>query len=739
MLGETVANPGEHVSLLASLLSIPTDGRHAKPAMSAEQQKERTLDVLTALVEHLSRERPLLLVFEDVHWADPTSLELLERFILRAADAKVLAILTFRPVFTPPWTGQSHVSSVTLNRLARRTVAAMVDKVTGGKRLPDELREHIVEKTDGVPLFVEELTKTVVESDLVEERANAYVLTGPLPTLAIPSTLQDSLMARLDRLSTIKGVAQTAAALGREFSHEMLSAVSPLDDAALESALEQLIEAELVFRGGAAQRSYVFKHALVQDAAYESMLKSTRRELHARVAKVLIEKFPHTEPEILAHHFTEAGLGEQAIVHWVRAGRRGLDRSADREAVAHLQKGLAVLESLPRSAELDAQELELQVALFRALTTTQGWGSPDATTSHERVRTLCEETGNSKHLLAVLIGDRIKHWRNAEYRAGVAVAEQIGSLAEEQDDPLQHVVGRLMKSWPQLALGDLTDLRSTAEEVLQCYEPKTQERFAFHYGLDLRAVALALRGYQESLCGFPDRAARSSAEAIAWARELKHAGTLVWALNWAGAQPAAMRGDAQRSGALAGEVMTLPEKRRSPVDLAWAQVFSGWALGKNGHHEAGIALLHEGLGYLVAERVKMLRSVHITLLAELYLDAGQSEKASETLEQACFHVERTEEGIWGAEIDRLRGELLVVEQPGDSDPAAACFEQALSIARQQGAKWLELRAATSLARLRYIEGNRASAHDILAPVYGWFSEGLDTPEMRTAKALLEAC
>ncbi len=735
LLGESSAGD-DAVPLLASLLSIPTGSRYVALATSGEQQKERTLDVLAALLERLSGERPVLLVFEDLHWADPTSLELLERFIERALDTRLLAVLTFRPVFTPPWSGHSHISWVTLNRLARRTVAEMVDKVTGGKPLPEELREHIVEKTDGVPLFVEELTKTVIESDLVEERAGEYVLTGPLPALAIPSTLHDSLMARLDRLSPVKGVAQTAAALGREFSYEMLAVVSALAEDELQAALEQLIEAELVFRGGTAQRNYVFKHALVQDAAYESMLKSTRRELHARIAAVLVKQSPQPEPEILAHHYTEAGLGEQAVSYWVRAGRRALDRSADLEAVAFLRKGLGVLESLTRSAALDTLELELHVALFRALTTTKGWGSPEAGKSHERVRELSQQTGDSKHLLAVLIGDRIRHWRNAEYRAGVAVAKQIEQLAEERDDPLQHVFGRLMAWWPKLALGDFSDLRTTAEAVLERYEPTTQERFAFHYGLDLRAVALALRGYQESLCGLPEQAARSSAEAIAWARELNHAGTLVWALNWAGAQPAAMRGDAEGAGSLAGEVMALPRKRLSPVDRAWGQVFSGWALGKRGNHEEGVATLRKGLAYLVAEEVKMLRSVHISLLAELYLESGELERAAQTLEQARLHVERTEERLWSAEIHRLQGVLLVAKHSRHVDAAARCFEQAISVARAQGAKWLELRAATSLAQLWQSAGDTARARDLLAPLYHSFTEGFHTPAMKQAKALL---
>ena len=738
VIGQSGLDPAAVAPLFASLLSISTGDRYAALDMSAEVKKERTLDALIGQLQGLGEKRPVLMVFEDVHWADPTSLELLGRFIERAPGSKVLAILSYRPDFSPPWAGYTHVSSLTLNRLPRRTVVKIVDTVVGGKLLPTELRDYIVDKTDGVPLFVEELTKTVLESELLDERGDHYVLKGSLNTLAIPSTLQGSLMARLDRLSAIKGVAQEAAAIGREFSFEMLNTISWFDQEALESALTQLIDAELVYRTGrASERHYLFKHALVQDIAYDSLLKSRRRSLHARIARALENESPQPAPELLAHHFTQAGLAQSAITYWIHAGHRAIDRSADREAVAHLREGLRVLGTLPASAENDKQELELQVPLFRALTTTEGWGSLDATTCHERISELCKRTGETgEHQIAVLIGGRIRHWVNAEYRAGIDVANQIVNLAMERADPELSVFARLIAGWPQLALGDYSTIRSSVGDLLNIYEKLAQRKYVSHYGLDLHVVALAMRAYQETLCGLLDQAADSSAESVALARQLNHAGSLVWALNWGGAQLAAMRGDFRTAWEFAEEVITLPEKQRSPLDLSWGRIIGGWALAKRAEREAGIALLRKGLGHLENHGIKMFRSVHLALLAESLLGGGNTTDALRVLREAQMHAERCEEHVWEPELHRIHGLVLLMDEPGAGERAAACFQQAIDLARLQGAKSLELRAATSLARLCKDQNKRDEARKLLAPVYEWFSEGFGSADLKLAKELL---
>ena len=371
----------ETVPLLAALLSLPLTADYAPLAMSPAQQKQKTLQALLTILLRIAAQQPVLFVMEDLHWVDPTTLELLSLLVDQGPTARILALWTFRPDFSPPWTGRSHLTQVTLPRLPRQQATEMTDRVAHGKALPAEVVEQVVAKTDGVPLFVEELTKMVLESGLLQEREDRYELTGPLPPLAIPTTLHDSLMARLDRLATVKGLAQLGATLGREFSYELLQAVSPWDEGTLQRGLHQLVEAEFLYqRGLPPQATYLFKHALIQDAAYQSLLRSTRQQYHQRIAQVLEARFPElceTQPELLAQHYTEAGLMAQAVPYWQRAGQRAIERSANVEAVAHLTKGLELLVTLPDTPERAQQELGLQTTLGPALMATKGYAAPE--------------------------------------------------------------------------------------------------------------------------------------------------------------------------------------------------------------------------------------------------------------------------------------------------------------------------------------------------------------------------
>ena len=362
--------------LFAALLSLPLTADYAPLTVSPEQQKQQTLQALLTILLRIAAQQPVLFVMEDLHWVDPSTLELLSLLVDQGPTARILALLTFRPDFSPPWTGRAHLTQVTLPRLPRRQAAEMTGRVAHGKALPAEVVEQVVAKTDGVPLFVEELTKMVLESGLLQEREERYELTGPLPPLAIPATLHDSLMARLDRLAAVKGLAQLGATLGREFSYALLQAVSPWDEETLQRGLQQLVEAEFLYqRGLPPQATYLFKHALIQDAAYQSLLRSTRQQYHQRIAQVLEARFPEiceTQPELLAHHYTEAGLLAQAIPYWQRAGQRAIERSANLEAIAHLTQGLEVLATLPDTPERAQQELDLQTTLGPALMATKG-------------------------------------------------------------------------------------------------------------------------------------------------------------------------------------------------------------------------------------------------------------------------------------------------------------------------------------------------------------------------------
>jgi predicted ATPase len=393
----------ETVPLFATLLSLPLTADYAPLAMAPEQQKQKTLQALLTIMLRIAIQQPVLFVMEDLHWVDPTTLEFLSLLVDQGPTARILALFTCRPDFSPPWAGRAHLTQMTLNRLPRRQAAELTGRVAHGKALPPEVVEQIVAKTDGVPLFVEELTMMVLESGLLQEQEERYELTGPVPPLAIPTTLHDSLMARLDRLASMKGMVQLGATLGREFSYELLQAVSPWDEDTLQRGLHQLVEAEFLYqRGLPPQATYRFKHALVQDAAYQSLLKSTRQQSHQRIAQVLAEQFPETaetQPELLAHHYTEAGLNAQAVLYWQRAGRRALARSAYLEAISHLTKGLEVLQILPDTAERTQRELDLQTTLGLALVATKGRAAPEVGTVYARARELCHQVGGGASAL----------------------------------------------------------------------------------------------------------------------------------------------------------------------------------------------------------------------------------------------------------------------------------------------------------------------------------------------------
>jgi class 3 adenylate cyclase len=398
----------EAVPLFASLLSLPLPADYAPLTMSPQQQKQQILHAFLTILLRIAAQQPVLFVMEDLHWVDPTTLELLSLLVDQGPTARILTLFTFRPDFSPPWTGRSHLTQVTLPRLQRRQAAEMTGRVAHGKALPAEVVEQVVAKTDGVPLFVEELTKMVLDSGLLQAREERYELTGPLPPLAIPTTLHDSLMARLDRLAAVKGLAQLGATLGREFSYELLQAVAPWDQETLRRGLQQLVEAEFLYQQGLPpQATYLFKHTLIQDAAYQSLLKSTRQQYHQGIAQVLEGQFPNiceTQPELLAHHYTEAGLLEQAIPYWQRAGQRAIQRSANLEAVGHLTKGLELLKKLPDTPERAQQELDFQLALGPVFHAVKGQGAPEVEQTYARARELCGQVGETLQLFPVLWG-----------------------------------------------------------------------------------------------------------------------------------------------------------------------------------------------------------------------------------------------------------------------------------------------------------------------------------------------
>jgi predicted ATPase len=729
----------EAVPLFAALLSLLLGADYAPLTVSPEQQKQQTLHALLTVLLRIAAQQPLLFVMEDLHWVDPTTLEFLSLLVDQGPTARILALFTCRPNFRPPWTGRAHLTQVTLNRLPRRQAAELTGRVAHGKALPPEVIEQIVAKTDGVPLFVEELTKMLLESGFLQERDDRYELTGPLPPLAIPTTLHDSLMARLDRLAAVKALAQLGATLGREFSYELLQAVAPWDEDTLHRGLQQLVTAEFLYqRGLPPQATYLFKHALIQDAAYQSLLKSTRQQYHQRIAQVLEAQFSEateTRPELLAHHYTEAGVPAQALPYWQRAGQRAIERAAPLEAIAHLSKGLEILRTLVDSPERTQQELDMQLALGQAWMAAKGQGVPEVERAYTRARELCQQVGETPELFPVLLGLWRFYLVRAEYQTARELAEQCLSLAQRVHDPSLLLGAHYALGATVYLLGELTPARAHLEQGLALYDRQQHHQLAFHYGMDLGVWCLSYVAWHHWLLGYPEQALTRSHEALTLAQELSHPHSLASALDYAAFVHCYRReGHATQERAEAG--MALASEKGFPQFVALGMIMRGWALAKQGQGEEVIAQLRQGLAAFRAAGAEISRSRDLGLLAEAYGEAGQTEEGLTVLAEAMAAVDTTGERYWEAELHRLKGELLR-RRASPTEEVEACFQQALTVAQHQHAKSLELRAAVSLARLWQHQGRRADAHALLAPIYGWFTEGFDTADLQEAKALLE--
>jgi predicted ATPase/class 3 adenylate cyclase len=735
------------VPLFAALLSIPSDDRYPPLHLSPQQQKDKTIEALIDQVRGLSQQCPVLHIFEDVHWLDPTSLEVVDGIIARIQDMRVLLVITYRPEFASPWSGFTHVTTHTLSRLDGQQVATIVERVTGGKVLPQVVLDHIVEKTDGIPLFVEELTKTVLESGLLIDDGERYSLTGPLPLLAIPDTLQGSLMARLDHLAPVKETAQIGAVIGREFAYELLAAVSPLSDAKLQDALHQLVQAELVFRRGQPpEATYIFKHALIQDAAYQSLLKRTRQQYHQRIAQVLEARFSElvaTQPELLAHHYTEAGLHELAIPYWQRAGQRALQRSANQEAISHCTRGLELLLALAEAPERAEQELLLQTTLGPALLAAKGYAAPEVGRAYTRAWTLCQQGGDMQQIIPIQYGLWVFHIAGAEYQTAHQLATQLFSMAQGRQDPVPLLAALRELGGAALMLGQLVPARAHLEQALALYDPQQHGPLAFRYGHDVGTSVLAFLSLTLWLLGYPDQARQQSTSALTLAQELAHANSLASTLVYA-AMLRQCRAEVQQTHTQSEAAWTFASTQQIPFWSAMGTILRGWALSRQGQGEEGIASIQQGLAALQGTGARYLRSYWLALLAEAYTVVGQPAVGLAVLNEALEAVHTQAEHFYEAELYRLKGELLLqsgVYEPGDCDlPAAVetCYRHALDVARGQQARSLELRAAMSLSRLWQRQGRRQEAHNLLAPIYDWFTEGFDTADLQEAKALLEA-
>ncbi|HXG21232.1 MAG TPA: adenylate/guanylate cyclase domain-containing protein [Methylomirabilota bacterium] len=715
----------ETIPLLAALLSLPYPDRYPPLHLNSQKQKEKTLQALVAWLCAEAKHHAVIYAWEDLHWADPSTLELLTLLLAQAPTTRLLAVCTYRPEFTPPWGAHSYLSQLTLSRLGRGHVETMVENVAGGKALPKEIIHQIVSKTDGVPLFVEELTKSVVEAggDAGARR------TAPLP-LGIPSTLQDTLMARLDRLGVAKEIAQLGATLGREFDYVLLQSVSPLNEKALQRGLQRLVEAELVYQSGIPpQARYLFKHALVQDTAYQSLLKSRRQQLHQQVARALEEQFSatvETQPELVAHHYTEAGLIEQALPYWQRAGERAIVRSAYVEAIVHLTKAVELLKTLPASPTRVQHELTLQLALSDAQIPVKGYTAPEVEQTVLRARELCQYLGETPQLVPMLYRLWLFYRNRAELQTARELAEQMLRLARSIQDRYFLSLAHSAFGPTLHALGELTSARTHLEQTIALYDAQQHPRHTTGTA-DPRVNCLSYVSWTLWTLGYPDQALQRSEEALFLAGGLAHPFSRAYAL-WMAAWVHLFRREGQLARERAEAVITLSTEQGFPYGLAVGTLAQDLALVEQGQGKEEITQIRHGLFPFA-----------IALLAEAYGKVGRREEGLIMLAQALTLVGKTGEHWYEAEMYRLKGELLRAQEgPKEkTEEVKKCFLQALAVARHQQAKSLELRAATSLARLWQQQGKRDEAHKVLAEVYNWFTEGFDTKDLQEAKALLE--
>jgi len=720
----------EAVPLLADLLSIPTGDRYPPLNLTPQKRKEKTLHAQLVQLEGLVARQPVLMVWEDVHWSDPTTRESLDLLIDRVPALRVLVLITFRPEFTLSWIGRPHVTLLSLSRLPPRQRAEMIAQVTGGKPLPKEIADEIVDRTDGVPLFVEELTKAVIESGILTETSDRYAITGPVAPLAIPTTLHASLLARLDRLAPTREVAQIGAALGRHFSHELISAVAPMSQHQLDDALAQLVSAELIFRRGMPpDAEYTFKHALVQDAAYGTLLRGRRQQLHARIAATLEDQFPEskaTQPELLARHCAEAGLAGKAVGYRLKAGQQALVREAMIEAEAQLRKGLGLIANMPDGAERLQYELDLQIALSIALIATQGYAAPAVAETHGRARELCERLDRPTQLVYLLAGECVGHLHRAELALACQLSKQILNLGEARNDAAVKFQGHLSS-----AVSWFVAARAHAEQALALYDPT----HAVLGPVDPQIRTLTYSFRLLMYLGYLDQARLRRDETLAQARQRTHAHTLASVLGIALICDAHIRSDLAILLQRAEELAALCAEHAFPYWAAIAFCIRGWCLSASGRVEEGLELLTEALANIRATGAVTSVPFFLTMLAGALGNAGRPTEGLKQLNEAVRQIEATKECWSESDVHRVRGELLIAV--GDAVVAEKILYQAIGVARRQSAKLFELRAAASLARLWRDQDKRTEARDLLAPIYNWFTEGFDTPVLKDAKALLD--
>jgi DNA-binding winged helix-turn-helix (wHTH) protein/predicted ATPase len=744
LLADTLTS-AYHAGLFATMLSLPNDGRYPTLEMAAPQRREETFRALISQLETLARRNPVLVILEDAHWTDPTSLEAFSRTIDQIGKFRVLLIVTFRPDFDAPWIGRPQVTLVTINRLAPHDVDAMIDRVVGNKLLTAANRQEIIERSDAIPLFVEEMTKAVLEAD--DEKAQKQTIAAfPAPELAVPASLHASLMARLDRLGPAMLTAQIGAAIGREFSHALLAAVMQEPKAVLSGSLDRLIQAGLLFRQGVPPHAtYFFKHALVRDVAYGTLLREPRRALHARIAEAFERQFAEiaeSQPEVLARHYAEAGLIENAVRQWGKAGQRSLERSALMEAAVQLRRALAQIAMLPATATLRREEIRLQVALINALVHVNGFASAETKAAVERAHLLIEQAeahGESLEdplvLFSIIYAAMVPSFVTFNGDALREAVAQVLALAEKQGQTPSLTIAHRTTGVYLLCTGDLRQGRAHLDQAIAVYDPVAHSPLATRFGQDSRVAALCYRALALWMLGYPDAAIADANEALFHAREIGHAATLIYALSLTSFSHL-LCGNYATANAQLSEAVALAEEKGALFWKTTATVLSGCVSAATGNALNAVDIISSAVTAFRLTGATVWMPSYLSYLASAYAELGRFEDAWRCSDEAMAMIGTSKETWFEAEINRVAGEIALRSPHRDPEKAEACFTRALTVARVQQATSLELRAAISMARLLRNRDERHAARTLLLPVYKWFSEGFETVDLKDAKALL---
>ncbi len=739
MITESGVDSKETVSLLADLLSIHRDHQYPSLNLSSEKRKEMTLEALVHHLQRLADGCPVLFIVEDAHWLDPTTLDLITRFIGRIRQMRALLLITFRPDLKPVWSEYSHVTSLTLSRLPRRHSAELVAAVTGGKMLPPEVQQAILANTDGVPLYIEALTENLLESGLLNEEKDSFVLKAPLKDLPIPDSLQALLMERVDRLGPAKVIVQTGAGIGREFTYELLRATVEVTDSEFKNALDLFVASGLISQEGEAPLAkYHFKHALVQEAAYSTLPKKARRALHARIAKTLEGRFVERaklEPELLAFHYGQAGLAGPAVDYWHRAARRDAERSANVEALNHFRKALDLIKDLPQGRERDALELDLLIARGALMQSVGGYASEEMEENYLRAKELLQVNSGAVHQFHTAHGLWVFHFVRGQLADARILAERLLSLAnrEQRSDLLieaHHVLGSTY-----FFLGRFDEARTHLFTAMSLDDPSQHRALALLYGQDPGVTVRIWLAWTLWILGEIEHVEPLAREATAKARELNHPFTLVFALTSLSWIYSASH-NARKTLDLSDEAIMVSTQHSFGLMLVWATISQGWALAANGQEE-GVDKLISGISATRARGANLNTTFPLALLAEIYAGQNRIDEGLGAIEEGKKIAVTCGIEFWRPELLRLKGELLLKQSDQSVQAAEQCFREALSIAQDQNAKMLELRAATSLAMLSKKLRKLDDAKSILNSVCSKFNESADNPDLIEAKTVLK--